>query len=77
MRGSTKVLLLGILLSAAAGACGRAEGLTTPDAWQASDGDANAVPMSDTGQTTGGEAPPPPPSSDSTARWGGGLGSGT
>lgn len=75
MRGSTKVLLLGVLLSAVAGACGRAEGVTAADAWQASDAD--AVPAPDAGQTVQDETPPPPPSSDSTARWGGGLGSGT
>lgn len=73
MRGSTKVLLLGVLLSAVTGACGQAEGLTAPDAWRASD--AAAVP--DGGQTTQDEAPPPPLPSDSTARWGGGMGSGT
>jgi hypothetical protein len=69
-----KMLLLALALTAAAGACGQAERLASPDAGRPA---ADAVPV----QGDGGQAPrdetPPPAQADTTGRWGGGLGSGT
>lgn len=74
MQRSLKAVLLAIALAAFAGACGRADGLTAPDAWQASE----SQPAPAGGEaTTQDDAPPPPPPADTTGRWGGGLGSGT
>lgn len=73
MRGWTKALLLAVVLAAAAGACGRADHLTSPDDGRTPSADLAPLP-------DGGLAPldePPPPPADSTGRWGGGLGSGT
>lgn len=74
MQRSIKAVLLAIALAAVGGACGRADDLTAPDTWQASE----SQPAPTGGEvTTQDDAPPPPMPSDSTARWGGGLGSGT
>lgn len=71
MRGWMKVLLLAAVLGLA-GACGRAPGLTEPEA--APSADVLAPPPA--GGEVLGDDPPPPPA-DTTGRWGGGLGSGT
>jgi hypothetical protein len=71
MRGSTKVMLLAGLLSAA-GACGQSD--TPTDLPGAGASNVAAAP-GDSEHGTQNDAPPPP--ADSTGRWGGGLGSGS
>lgn len=68
-----KVLLLATLLTAA-GACGRSEHLTSPEAGSAPSADVVPLPVSGGGVL---QDDPPPPPADTTGRWGGGLGSGT
>lgn len=76
MRGSTKRLMLALVLAAGAGACGPAQHPLTPVAGHTPVADEAPLPV---GGRVGPlhEAPPNPEPGDTTGRWGGGLGSGT